>query len=1124
MYETPNRQIYSSGKTLGNDKNEGALHMKAKLFDRKFKRIFALALVGMMIVTALAINTGRAVAARNDVIYTLDQPNNYMLIEKGKNCQIETGGAYDCESGDRSKATVTLQQNGFWRVDGLEAGAVTVAVGSSLGVTAVLNYQVFDPNKIGAYVVKDGGEVYFSEAGKTKQSPVVVKSGKNDIQWHSSNPLVATVNANGAITSQKKGTCIVWGSFTDKWGVPRDITLLAGVGIQLGDSDLSELIELINKAEAIISQQPNPYTDNSLDTLDDAKDKGKAVVDKEDPTDQEIKTAIDDLKDALANLVPKDGSGGNPGQDIKWVEDPAGSNIWKPVNPDGSLNEDKAIWGGPDGKPGGGDDERVTKFDDGYWVHMGQNVWRKVRPDKPLGPLGPLTGGGPDRNPSTEPVTTIKDKTPTDNNYYVGPLGPDKNGDYYYGDPPRNADGWLDSDELRTYGDDIKYYLINGVMVPETEWPGGGTTDPLEKYKPVGEPDTVFEVLDDNGNSKVPPEYVYNPDKDPGNGKDRPAIPDDIGGFWVEDPDGSNIWKHVDNDGSLSETNVIWGGPDGKFGGGDDKPVTKFDDGYWVDMGQNVWCKVERPLVLGPFTGGGPDKNPATGNGRPVYKDKVTGQFFIGPMSSKDGDYYYGDPYDNSNGLLDSTGDKLEGDDVIYYRNPDGTMTTKNPSTVKRVDVIPQIASVMQGAATSFTAIAIRNDNTYDTTGVTWSLVGNAEQGTKIDKNGSLTIAAKEPASINPLVIKATSIKTPTMFGLAYAFVVTDPTAVEKVEITPSTVSVVKGSSQAFTAKVTMLNGSTTMGEVKWSIEGNTSPDTKIDRDSGLLIVGDNEKSEKITVKATANANNEIYATATVNVKRKPITETDKDSVVDDGHILKGSVIGDNSDWLEIARNGEYSLILRLDYLRLCYDGRKWDDPSYQFTTYGQNGNYLSGNDGDSLNKVRSAINAWFQGTTLGDAEFLKPNAKLRDYTRANTAAESKFYLGTGSDIGSVNTGFSKPKDEPSRTGYDTAFALSYGEAANFISKMYSYDSGTHEDHVSGHPAITNYNVFKFPVIPNVKNRAYMWLRSPGSSGENDRASVLGEDMGRVYKNFVTAAYGYVYPALWVQQDIFDLK
>jgi hypothetical protein len=651
---------------------------------------------------------------------------------------------------------------------------VTIAVGSSLGMSMALDYQVFDPAKIGSYIVRDGGEVYFNEPGKIKQSPVVVKLGQNDIEWHTTNPQVVTVTTNGVMTSQKKGASIVWGSFTDKWGVYRDIMLLVGVGMQLGDSDLGELIELINKAEDILAKQPNPYTDGSLGTLEDARDNGKLVINMDNPSDQEIKGAIDDLKDALAGLTLKEDGGG--------------------------------------------------------------------------------TSGG-------------------------------------------------------------------------------------DKYFPVGVPANVYEVMDENGNSKQPPEYVYNPDN-PENGGNRPAKPDDKGGYWVEDPEGSNIWKQVEPDGSLSETDVIWGGPDGKFGGKDDTPVTKFDDGYWVDMGQNVWCQVETPTTLGPYTGGGPDGNPATDNGRPVYKAD-NDQFFIGPLDKGGDEYYYGDPL-GGNTLLDSIYDGLKGDDVIYYRNSDGTMTTDKP---------------------------------------------------------------KGPAN--------------------------------------------------------------------------------------------------------------------------QVGVTDKNSVVK-GQILYSRVIGDTSDWLEIARNGDYSLIVRLKYINVSTDVSKWTEPYWQNAVFGTDNNYLTYDKDDKniINNVRSAINAWFTGAGSGNAEKLGDASKLRDYTVANTAADALYSLGKGCEHGSWDTGFSNPiADAYNPDGNDVAFALSYGEAAGFFSRAYAYINDP-DGITSSDAAETNFDNLRFPKsgYPDVPKNCFMWLRSPGPAWESDTASALFIEDGKVYKKDLDDRFGYVYPALWVHKDIFDLK
>ena len=211
--------------------------------------------------------------------------------------------------------------------------------------------------------------------------------------------------------------------------------------------------------------------------------------------------------------------------------------------------------------------------------------------------------------------------------------------------------------------------------------PGGGTTPPDDKYnhfRPVGNPPHIFEKVDENGKGKNPPEYVYNPDDKPGNGNDRPAIPDGNGTFWVEEKPPGNVWLPVDNNGYPDADKAKWGGPDLKPGGGDDKNVKKIGGDWWVDMGQNVWRKVTNKFTLGPLTGGGPTHDPVASPGTPVFEDK-NGKYYIkNGKDSDNNDLYYGDPA-NGNGYLDSTQNGLGGDDVIYYKDKDGNMTTVKP-------------------------------------------------------------------------------------------------------------------------------------------------------------------------------------------------------------------------------------------------------------------------------------------------------------------------------------------------------------------------------------------------------------------------------------------------------------
>jgi len=150
-------------------------------------------------------------------------------------------------------------------------------------------------------------------------------------------------------------------------------------------------------------------------------------------------------------------------------------------------------------------------------------------------------------------------------------------------------------------------------------------------------------------------------------------------GNYVEDPPGSNIWKPVDNNGNASDQNAIWGGNDGKPGGGDDRPIHMFGGQWWVDMGQNVWAKYIGKTTLGPLTGGGPDRDPTTAPVTEIFDNTANdGKYYVGPINPGADEYYYGDPR-CGDGYLDSAADTSYGDDVKYYKDADGTMTTFKP-------------------------------------------------------------------------------------------------------------------------------------------------------------------------------------------------------------------------------------------------------------------------------------------------------------------------------------------------------------------------------------------------------------------------------------------------------------
>jgi LPXTG-motif cell wall-anchored protein len=94
------------------------------------------------------------------------------------------------------------------------------------------------------------------------------------------------------------------------------------------------------------------------------------------------------------------------------------------------------------------------------------------------------------------------------------------------------------------------------------------------------------------------------------------------------------------------------------------------------------------------------------------------------------------------------------------------------------------------------------------------------------------------------------------------------PAIVENVVLTPETVTVQKGKTQAFTA---IVNGPYSPDQsVKWSVEGASSKDTTIS-ESGILQVSSDEMSSTLKVRATSTLDNTKSSVAVVKVIRANI-------------------------------------------------------------------------------------------------------------------------------------------------------------------------------------------------------------------------------------------------------------
>jgi len=279
-------------------------------------------------------------------------------------------------------------------------------------------------------------------------------------------------------------------------------------------------------------------------------------------------------------------------------------------------------------------------------------------------------------------------------------------------------------------------------------------------------------------------------------------------------------------------------------------------------------------------------------------------------------------------------------------------------------------------------------------------------------------------------------------------------------------------------------------------------------------------KPEGAGVEAAAEAQAQTQATPPLSLST-PISSAASSTTVStlvgvDGRILTAARAGDVSDWVEIAQYGGYSLIVRANYINLhpneVMSGKRiYGDPAWQHTPFGTTTAY-----GTSL--IRNKINEWFNGAAPGAADKLPLNATLRDYTVYNNAGTT---LGTSTTTTALTNGLSTPGTVSAPTGDDVAFALSYGEAANFVSLLHFLRGVYIANQPGSAVAVANYAKISIPT-----SYAYygMWLRSPGDLPNtvgflsNSFSQVVP---GRVFQEYLTGR-GLIYPALWVKSEIFS--
>ena len=304
---------------------------------------------------------------------------------------------------------------------------------------------------------------------------------------------------------------------------------------------------------------------------------------------------------------------------------------------------------------------------------------------------------------------------------------------------------------------------------------------------------------------------------------------------------------------------------------------------------------------------------------------------------------------------------------------------------------------------------------------------------------------------------------------------------VSNVMINEKPTEIMRGTTFNFSAKVQGTVG--VNKAVTWSLLGYNGTHSSIDQ-NGVLTIGAAETAATLTVRATSVYDNTKYAVWTFNVK--------PDNSVDGAtHIIPGSKLNDDSDWMAIAETDGYYLIVRLNNLPV-----------------GTMKYMASGNHNYAASNVKNAIELWYDnintgtnsGTSTGTLEGLKSFAVRSD---ADTVLGS---------FGNITAPVSKPS---ATTGYAYPFALSFQEASKYASVLWYDTNGVRTANGIGQYAASNWQyLYDIGDGGTVKG----WLRSPGKTAAN--ASMHGW-LGNINEDPVSTKYA-VRPAMWVRAEVFD--
>jgi len=201
----------------------------------------------------------------------------------------------------------------------------------------------------------------------------------------------------------------------------------------------------------------------------------------------------------------------------------------------------------------------------------------------------------------------------------------------------------------------------------------------------------------------------------------------------------------------------------------------------------------------------------------------------------------------------DETATSLTVTATSTYDNTKSDNASVSVSSVASIDVTPNLVSVNQGQIQQFNAVV--NGNNNPSQAVTWVINSN-NSGTIINTSGLLTLASNEAATL--LTVTATSVANPNISGTASVNV----TTVTSIDVTPSSIYLLRNTTQQFTAVVNGTNEPSQ--DVTWSVAGGSG--VYINPSSGVLWVYTTSGYNTFTVTATSVADPNKSGTATVDV------------------------------------------------------------------------------------------------------------------------------------------------------------------------------------------------------------------------------------------------------------------